>query len=383
MNGSRYILHVDADAFFASVEQALRPELLGLPVIVGANDRGVVSAASYEARAYGVHSAMPVAQARRLCPCGVFLHPTLGAYKEYSQAMFHIIERYSPMVERTSVDEGYVDLTGTFRLHGAPPWAVADRILREVRAALRINASGGMAGGRTPAKMATGLAKPNGLLYLEPPSALKLLHGLPVGKIPGVGKRTREVLEESGISTVGDLCGTPPARRRSLLGAWGDRIVHSILAPESLSIREDAVRYQKSYSKDRTLECDTNDEAELRGHVRDLAERLTCRLRADGRGATTVTLKIRYADFTETSRSRRLRYPTDRTADIVHGLDVLFRHALTSTTRVRQVGVKLSGIGARACQMDLFDRRGLQHDRRDRAVDQIRSRFGFESIARC
>ena len=165
--GIRYILHVDADAFFASVEQAVHPELKGLPVIVGGSDRGVVSAASYEARRFGVHSAMPIVQARKLCPQAVFRDPDFQIYTDFSRRMFYIMRNYSPAVEVTSVDEGYVDLTGTLKLHKAPAWEIAHRILSEIRADLDINVSGGLAGTRTGAKMATSLAKPSGLLYLE------------------------------------------------------------------------------------------------------------------------------------------------------------------------------------------------------------------------
>ncbi|MBI5251212.1 MAG: DNA polymerase IV, partial [Desulfomonile tiedjei] len=182
----RFILHVDADAFFASVEQALRPELKGLPVIVGGGDRGVVSAASYEARRYGVRSAMPVAHARRKCPRGIFLHPNFEAYRLFSSRMFAIMGEYSPLVEATSVDEGYIDLTGTLRLHKAPPWEVAHRILCRIRSSLGINASGGLASNRCWAKLATGIAKPNGLLYLESHNAMSFLGRLAVGEIPGV-----------------------------------------------------------------------------------------------------------------------------------------------------------------------------------------------------
>src|SRR5271157_5438954 len=210
MVAASLILHVDADAFYASVEQVLQPSLKGKAVIVGGGDRGVVSSASYEARRRGIHSAMPIVQARKLCPHAVFLDPNFHAYKEFSMRMFGIMENYSPVVEATSIDEGYVDLTGTLKLHKAPAWEVAHRMLCEIRSSLAINVSGGLAGTKSYAKMATGLAKPNGLLYLEPEKARIILGLLPAKAIPGVGKKAEEILRRHGIRTVADVADSKP-----------------------------------------------------------------------------------------------------------------------------------------------------------------------------
>ncbi len=376
----RFILHVDADAFFASVEQALNPKLKGLPVMVGGTERGVVTAASYEARRYGVHSAMPVVRARRLCPQGIFLGPNFEAYREYSRRMFEIMGRYSPAIEATSIDEGYVDLTGTFKLHGAPPWEVAHRMLQEIRSTLDINASGGLAGDRTSAKMATGIAKPNGLLYLEPLLAYRVLGLLPVGKIPGVGKKAQRVLQSHGIKTVGDLAGASPVRVRRLLGKWGERMVEVAAGQSPRPIRDGPRQAQKSYSKDRTLASDTVDYVFVRSVARELAEKLAAKLRRDGRGATTITFKVRYSDFKDKSRSMSLREPTNANTEILACLDRLFWTTISRRIDIRQVGVKLSGIDRPSFQQNLFRAPRGTDILRDSAVDEIRERFGFDAI---
>lgn len=380
MSGDRLILHVDADAFFASVEQALQPELKSSAVIVGGSDRGVVSAASYEARRFGVHSAMPIVQARKLCPDAVFLDPNFQAYSEFSRRMFGIMRKYSPLVEATSVDEGYADLTGTLRLHQAQPWEVAHRLLCEIRSTLDINVSAGLAGTRTWAKMATGLAKPNGLLYLEPRGAATILGGLPVSSVPGVGKKGQEILERARIFTVADLARAQQKSMYRLLGRWGERLIEIASGNDCRPVVAERQDSQKSYSKERTLERDISDYMFVRSVARELGEKLAARLRADGTGAATVTLKIRHADFTDCGRSISLKEPTNLTSEILRLVDLLLRKTITENVKVRQVGVKLSGIGQPVLQMDLFDPKRPLLGRRDRAVDAIRQRFGFGSI---
>ncbi len=377
---NRLILHVDADAFYASVEQVLRPELKGRAVVVGGSDRGVVSAASYEARKYGVHSAMPVVQARRLCPRAVFLDPNFEAYKEYSRGMFDIMRKYSPAVEATSIDEGYVDLTGTLRLHKAPPWEVSHRMLAEIRSALGINVSGGLAGTKTAAKMATGLAKPNGLLFLDPDKSAGVLGFLPVHAIPGVGKHAHDILERHGISQVRDLASAPRPLLKSLMGVWGEKLLDVALDYDSRPVRTEPRELQKSYSKERTLAKDTLDYSYVRHMARQMAEKLAARLREDNRGACTVTFKVRYSDFKDTSRSMSLAQPTNSNAEILWCLDRLFWKAITRRARIRQVGVKLSGIDQPSNQMDLFDSKRINAQRLDSAVDAVRRKFGFDSL---
>jgi DNA polymerase IV len=376
------ILHVDADAFYASVEQALDPPLKGRAVIVGGGDRGVVSAASYEARRFGVHSAMPIVQARKLCPHALFLDPNFRAYKEFSMHMFGIMRNYSPVVEATSVDEGYVDLTGTLNLHKAPAWEVAHRMLCEIRSALSINVSGGLAGTKSWAKMATSLAKPNGLLYLDRERAALILGFLPASAIPGVGKKAEELLKRRGILTVADVADARLDLMRRLVGQWGERLIDIASGKDPRPVHSEPSDSQKSYSKDRTLEKDTVDYAYIRLVARELAERLTERLRADGKACRTVTFKVRYADFTDVSRSMTLKEAVEGNDEILNCLDMLFWKTITRRTRVRQVGVKLSGIEDPVQQTDLFDPGRPVRHKRDQMVDAIRRRFGFDAIRR-
>jgi DNA polymerase IV len=310
----------------------------------------------------------------------VFLKPNFRAYKEFSKRMFDIMRTYSPTIEVTSVDEGYVDLTGTLRLHKAPAWEVAGRMLCEIRTALGINVSGGLAGTKSFAKMTTGLAKPNGLLYLEPDRAAIVLGFLPAGAIPGVGKRAEEILKRRGILTVADVACTSPDLMFRLLGKWGKKLVEIASGNDHRTVNSDPSDIQKSYSMDRTLETDTMDYRRLRSVIRELAERLTGRLRADDKGARTITLKVRYADFTDVSRSMTLKEAVNGNAEILACLDQLFPKTLTRRGRVRQIGVKLSGIGDPGLQTNLFDPGLPLRWERDRAVDTIRRRFGFDAV---
>lgn len=380
---AKLILHVDADAFYASVEQALRPELKGRAVIVGGSDRGVVSAASYEARKFGVHSAMPMARARWLCPHAVICSPNFTEIRRFSRKMFEIMRTYSPLVEETSVDEGYVDITGTLRLHRASPWEVAHRMLCEIRSTLDINVSGGLAGTKTAAKMATGLAKPNGLLYLEPHLAPLVLGNLPTAAVPGVGEKAEKALRSRGITTVRELAEARPEFMKRLLGEWGGKLIERAAGSDDRPVHSDEADVQKSYSKDRTLEADTGDYAYVRTVAHELAQKLVARLRSDGTGAATVTLKIRYADFTHKSCSMSLKHATDGTQEVLGCIDHLFWKTITRRTKIRQVGVKLSGIEQPVVQANLFDPHQPRRHDKDRVVDRIRSRFGFDAVRVC
>ena len=328
----------------------------------------------------GSTSAMPIVKARRLCPHGVFLRPNFQAYSQFSQAMFEIMERYSPIVEAASVDEGYVDLGGTLRLHTAAPWEVAARMLVEIRATLGINVSGGLAGTKTFAKMATSLAKPNGLIYLEPAGATRLLGALSVGKIPGVGKRARELLERRGIVTVADLAAARRTHVRSIVGTWGERLVEIARGHDNRRVRAEPRLSQKSYSKQRTLEKDVCDYQTVRYLARELAEKLSAKLRRHGKAACVITFRVRYADFKETGKSVTIRHPTNSTLEIQEHLDGLIGKVMTRRSRIRKVGVMLSGIEDPIVQDDLFEPNRREKRRRDQAVDRIRSRFGFQAV---
>ncbi len=374
------ILHVDADAFFASVEQALQPELKGYPVIVGGGDRGVVSAASYEARRFGVKSAMPIVAARKLCPKAIFLPPNFRAYSDYSSRMFEIMARYSPSIQRTSIDEGYVDLSGTERLHKAPPWEIAHRILQEIRETLRINVSGGLAATKCWAKISTELAKPNGLLWMNPETAHLVIFSLPVGMIPGVGKKTESLLNQEGIYFIRELVLAAPHLVRHLLGSWGPRLVGMARGEQSRNSFATNSGAQKSYSKDRTLEADTKDYGYVFSVARHLLERLAAKLRRDGKAAATLTIRIRYKDFKEHSRSTGVKPASNVTSELLAVLEREFRKAITGRFAIRLVGVKLSGICNDCVQTNLFDDSLPKKQALDRAVDQIRQKHGYDTV---
>jgi DNA polymerase-4 len=371
---------VDADAFFVSVEQALNPSLKGLPVIVGGTDRGVVSAASYEARKFGVRSATPIAQARRLCPDAIFLKPNFKAYKEYSSSIFEIIGKYSPIVEQTSVDEGYVDLGGSLRLHGGAPWEVAHRILTEIRESLEINCSGGLSSTKTYAKMATNLAKPNGLIYLTHEQAFKVLGNLPVGAIPGVGEKAEAKLRRNGIYTVRDLTLADPLFLSGLLGAWGEKLADKAAGRGSHILRVKSLDGQKSYSKERTLDKDATDHEMVKRIARTLLEGLGARLRVHEKAASTVTFKIRRKDFSEVSKSMTMKQPANSNSDLLNCLETLFKKTLGDGSAIRRVGVSLSGISKPLVQLNLFEPQRVRNMARDAITDQIRGKFGFNTV---
>ncbi len=368
-------MHFDADAFFASVEQAMNPALQGKAVIVGGAERGVVSAASYEARRFGISSAMPIAHARRKCPHGIFLCPNFKAYKTYSHEMFSIVKRFSPCVEITSIDEGYIDLTGSKKLHRAPYWVIGDRILREIRETLRINVSGALAQTRVWAKIATQLAKPNGLFVLLPESGFDIIKVLPVNRIPGVGKKTDSTLSAFGIHTIQDLTSISPERLTKIIGAWAPNLLKAAKGIDSG--REIKMNWnpQKSYSADKTLEKDCRDWGFVHRKARELLEKLTTKLRRDGKAASTITIKIRYNNFEEYSRSLTSA-PTNITIELLKSVDQLFWKTLAGRAPIRLIGVKLSGITDMQHQPNLFDKNFDKKLQRDKAMDRIRLKYG-------
>ena len=362
------------------MEQALQPELKRIPVIVGGGNRGVVSAASYEARRFGVKSAMSIVAARKLCPKAVFLPPNFRVYSEYSSRMFRIMARYSPSIQRTSIDEGYVDLSGTERLHNAPPWEIAHRILQEIREALRINVSGGLAATKCWAKISTELAKPNGLLWLSPETGHLIIYALPVGMIPGVGKKTESLLNQEGIHFIKELVSAAPGLIRHLVGSWGPRLVGIARGEQQGNSFATNSEGQKSYSKDRTLEADTKDYEYVFSVARHLLEQLAAKLRRDGKAAGTLTIKIRYKDFKENSRSTGVKPASNVTADLSGVLEREFRGAITGRAAIRLIGVKLSGICDDCVQTNLFDDSLPKKQALDRAVDQIRQKHGYDTV---
>ena len=309
------ILHVDLDAFYASVEQLEDPSLVGKPVIVGGlGPRGVVAAASYEARRFGVYSATPMARARRLCPDGVFLASRFDLYNEKSREVMCILRSFTPIVEPIASDEAFLDVAGVARTHGRG-YDCAVAIRRRVREETGLTASVGVAVTKLLAKLASDLAKPDGLLVVAPGSELEFLHPLPVERLWGVGPATSKRLAGLGVVTVGELAALPEATLVSAVGGAHGRQLHA-LAWNRDERPVESQRVAKSIGHEETFPTDVTDLATLEHEIVRLADSVASRLRAAGRAGRTVQLKVRYAGFRTITRSRTIREPTDLAADI-------------------------------------------------------------------
>src|ERR1700716_1844838 len=313
--GAASILHVDMDAFFVSVELLERPELRGKAVVVGGgpNQRGVVTAASYEARKFGVHSAMPLRTAGRLCPHAVFLDGHHEKYSEWSGRVAKILAQFSPVVEMVSIDEAYLDLAGTERLHG-PPLGAADKLLRSITRATGLPCSAGLASTRLVAKVASDQGKPRGLVWVPAGSEERFLAPLPVRKIPGIGKVTERALRALGIETVQQIAAQPQERLERIFGQWGTALYRKSRGGDSYEFVIDAE--PKSISQNHTFGEDTDDSNSLSAMLSHLSQKACKRLREAGLAARTLTLTIRYAGFDTYTRSKTLGEPTRLDADI-------------------------------------------------------------------
>jgi DNA polymerase IV len=374
------ILHVDMDAFFVSVELLERPELRGRPVIVGGqpNQRGVVTAASYEARKYGVHSAMPLRTAGRLCPHGVYLDGRHKKYAEWGDRVATILAKFSPTVEMVSIDEAYLDLSCTERLHG-PPFAASDKLLRLITRSTGLPCSGGLATTRLVAKVASDQAKPRGLLWVAPGAEACFLAPLPVRKIPGIGKVTERALRALSIETVEQLAAFPQEKLEKIFGQWGDALYRKARGGDSYEFLIDAE--PKSISHNHTLGEDTADPAALSAVLSHLSQKACKRLREAGLAARTLTLTIRYAGFDTYTRSKTLSDPASLDSDIFAVIQELFRRHRNCSRKVRLLGVSLSGLTHGGEQLELLDaERRARLGQLTRAADKLRDRFGFDSV---
>jgi DNA polymerase-4 len=376
----RTILHVDLDAFFAAVEQRDRPELRGRPVVVGGggpNQRGVVSAASYEARAFGVHSAMPLRQAGRLCPQAVFLPVDGTKYQSVSRDVMAILRRFSPLVEPISIDEAFIDATGSRPLFGD-----GESIARQIKAAVRkevgLTASVGVATTKLVAKIASDLRKPDGLVVVPPGEESGFLEPLAITRLWGVGAKSAVALREYGVRTIGDLAALPDDLLIRRFGKHGASLGERArgIDPDPVGGRDAA----KSVGHEHTFDVDTSDRETIERTILAMSEGVAGRLRDSGVKAATVTVKIRDSSFRTITRQRTLTEPTDLT-------DPIFRTALELALpevrglRIRLLGVTASGLGERD-QLALF---GADDPRRRRVVeaaDAVRHRFGEKSITR-
>ncbi len=374
------ILHVDMDAFFVSVELLERPELRGKPVVVGGrpDQRGVVSAASYEARKYGIHSAMPLRTAGRLCPHAIFLDGHHSKYSEWSDRVSAILAKFSPVVEMVSIDEAYLDLAGTERLHG-PPLAAADKLLRTITQTTNLPCSGGLATTRLVAKVASDQAKPRGLVWVAPGREEQFLAPLPVRRIPGIGEVTERALRALGIETVEQIAAVPQEKLEQIFGQWGTALYRKARGGDSYEFVIDAE--PKSISQNHTFGEDTDDANAMAAMLSHLSQKACKRLREAGLATRTLTLTIRYAGFETHTRSKTLAEPMKLDSDIFSVFQELFRVHRDAKRKVRLLGVGLSGLTHGGEQLDLLEaQRRAKLEKLTSAADRLRDRYGFGKV---
>ncbi|HEX9190796.1 MAG TPA: DNA polymerase IV [Candidatus Deferrimicrobiaceae bacterium] len=396
---ARTILHLDLDAFFASVEVLDDPSLRGKPVIVGGSERrGVVSAASYESRKYGVHSAMPTATAKRLCPEGVFLPVRMERYREVSEVVFSIFRRFTPLVEPLSIDEAFLDVTGCERLFGS-----AEEVARKIRAAVReetgLTVSAGVAPNKFLAKIASDLGKPDGMTVVPPGGETGFLDPLPVAKLWGVGKVTERELQRRGVRTIGDLRRVPKGTLTGAFGAHGEqlhRLAHGI-DDRPVETEHEA----KSIGHEDTYDHDLRERGAMRRELLSLADRVSARLRRHGLKGRTVTLKVKYADFVQVTRAATLSGPTDDGGSLYRVALDLLGNTEAGARPVRLLGISVSKLIPAAAgesapprmeQLSLFGRPRAGRaaaqkpaapekvERLNRTVDRIREKYGPKGI---
>ena len=380
---TRVVMHVDLDAFYASVEQLRKPELRGKPVIVGGagipGERGVVAAASYEARVFGVRSAMPLSRARRLCASAVFVPCDFAAYREASKAVFNILDRYSPTIEPIALDEAYLDCTGQEALMGAPD-KVALRLRDQVKAACGLDLSIGVASCKLVAKVASELRKPRGLVIVRPGEEAAFLAPLPLAKLPGCGPATVARLERLSVRIIGDLAALPDPLLGELFGQYG-----RVLGAHARGIDPSPVTPPgdpKSISREITFDRDQVNVAKVRETALGLLQDVGQSLRAHGLSARTVVLKIRYQPFDTQSRQATLAFPTDRDDQLADAFRRLLESQIDRSRPIRLIGAGVSNLEASATQLDLLEDRSSRRVRLDQQLDGLRERYGEHVIAR-
>jgi DNA polymerase IV len=375
---SRAILHVDMDAFFASVEQARRPELRGLPVIIGAarGMRGVVSACSYEARVFGIHSAMPIVTAERLCPHGVFLPVDMKAYAAVHHELTTLFERVTDQVEVASIDEAYLDVTGCRRLFG-PPRAIAHRLQQQVYDAHGITCSVGIGPTKLLAKLAANLNKPAGVGELTQADVSGRLRELPVGAVCGIGPATQERLAALGLTTVGMLQDVPFPLLAAAFGRGAHGLRQLALGRSFSPVRRERA-LPKSVSRDTTFADDINDLELLRATLLALADSAVAELREHGLAARTVALKVRFNTFHTVGRRRTLARPVSATRPVHQAAVGLLDELDIGARWVRLVGVAVGNLTSGAFQLTLDD--GWREVALGEAVDRVRGKYGFTAL---
>jgi DNA polymerase-4 len=383
---AKTIFHVDMDAFFVSVEELFDPSLKGKAVVVGGqrNERGVVSAASYEARKFGVHSAMPLRTAAKLCPHAVFVDGHPERYRQYSENVYGVLTSFSPLVEMASIDEAYLDMTGTERLHG-PPLRAAHNLHNKMKSQTQLNCSIGIGVSRLVAKVSSAKAKPNGVLWVVPGQEAKFLAPLDVRDIPGVGKVTEQNLHALGIEKVGDFSRFDDSFLEQHFGKWGLALAGKARGEDAGGWFDTEIASDtdpKSISHEHTYNEDTSDPEQLESTLMRLSEMVGRRLREGRLHARTIQLKLRYKDFTTITRAHTLSAPTQLDTEIFEQVRALFRKNWRKGAQVRLLGVHASSFEAQADQGDLLD--GNRRQRWHQALsvaDRLRDKFGESSVS--
>ena len=382
---TRTIFHVDMDAFFVSVEELYDPSLKGQAVVVGGqrDERGVVSAASYAARKFGVHSAMPLRTAAKMCPHAIFVDGHPDRYREFSDKVHKVLGTFSPQVEMASIDEAYLDMTGTERLHG-PALKAVHSLHQRMKADTGLNCSVGIGTSRLIAKVSSGQAKPNGVLYIVPGEEAKFLAPLDVREIPGVGKVMEGHLHALGIKKVGDLARLDESELNDRFGKWGLALAGKARGEDAGGWFDSEVGADtdaKSISHEHTYNEDTANVAQLEATLMRLSEMVARRLRESGFHARTIQLKLRYKDFTTVTRAHTLATPTQLDTEIFEQVRALFRKNWKTGVPVRLLGVQASSFTSQPDQINL-----LEGNRQQRwkdamaAADRLRDKFGESSV---
>ncbi len=383
---AKTIFHVDMDAFFVSVEELFDPALKGKAVVVGGqrHERGVVSAASYEARKFGVHSAMPLRTAAKLCPQAIFVDGHPDRYRQYSERVYGVLCSFTPLVEMASIDEAYLDMTGTQRLHG-PVLEAAHSLHKKMKAETHLNCSIGIGSSRLVAKVSSAKAKPHGVLWVIPGEEADFLAPLDVRDIPGVGKVTEKNLQALGIRKVGDFARFETSFLEERFGKWGLALAGKARGEDAGGWFDTEVGADvdaKSISHEHTYNEDTSDQAQLESTLMRLSEMVGRRLREHGFYARTIQLKLRYKDFSTITRAHTLPSPTQLDTEIFEQIRMLFRRNWKKNAEVRLLGVHASSFEELAGQGDL-----LEDGRRQRwqqalsVADRLRDRFGESSVS--
>ncbi len=377
----RRILHIDMDAFFASVEQVKDPSLLGKPLIIGGTKedrRGVVSTASYEARVFGVHSAMPLAEAKRLCPHGIYMRGNSADYAAASKKVRAVLDKVSPLVQMASIDEAYVDVSGSQRLFGGDD-AIAEFIRSEIRRETKLPCTVAITPNKLVSKVASDEGKPDGYVRVAADEEAAFLAPLAIRKLPGIGPKTSKSLESLGVLTVGQLAALP---LETLLGAFGQMGYALRRTARGISTSQVEVeRTPKSISRETTFREDVLDWVHIERVLQYLMERVMYTLREEGLEARRVTLKVRYTDFSTYTFAKTLESATCLDQDIVEALRELVPKGKARRARVRLIGVGLSQLSYNQHQMHLFGReRNEKWERALESVDQVRGRHGFEYL---